>query len=108
MPEVRPDDFKNLAIASHGGGVWGVALNRPDKRNALDIETIEELVRFFSDAPRSDVAAVVLSGKGDHFCAGLDLSALNAGDSDAPGSGGRLTDRTHGNANLQRLSYRYE
>ena len=73
MPEVRPDDFKNLAITSHGGGVWGVALNRPDKRNALDIETIEELVRFFSDAQRSDVAAVVLSGAGDHFCAGLDL-----------------------------------
>ena len=35
--------------------------------------TIEELVRFFSNAHRNGVKAVVLAGEGDHFCAGLDL-----------------------------------
>lgn len=65
--------FKNLALEAHEDGVWIVTLNRPDKRNALDIDTIEELVTFFSTAPRAGVRAVVLAGAGDHFCAGLDL-----------------------------------
>ncbi|MEM1039245.1 MAG: crotonase/enoyl-CoA hydratase family protein [Pseudomonadota bacterium] len=65
--------FKNLAVQPQDGGVWVVRLNRPAKRNALDIATIEELVDFFSVAPRADVRAVVLAGAGDHFCAGLDL-----------------------------------
>lgn len=65
--------FSNLAIETHDDGVWVVTLNRPKKRNALDIDTIEELVDFFSAAPRAGVRAVVLAGAGDHFCAGLDL-----------------------------------
>ena len=40
--------FKNLAIEAQDDGVWVVTLNRPKKRNALDIDTIEELVDFFS------------------------------------------------------------
>ena len=65
--------FKNLALEAQDDGVWVVTLNRPTKRNALDIDTIEELVEFFSLAPRAGVRAVVLAGAGDHFCAGLDL-----------------------------------
>jgi len=65
--------FTNLDVEDHGDGVWGVTLNRVEKRNALDIATIEELVDFFSVAPRAGVRAVVLAGAGDHFCAGLDL-----------------------------------
>ncbi|WP_163851471.1 crotonase/enoyl-CoA hydratase family protein [Pseudooceanicola aestuarii] len=65
--------FANLDIKVEDDGVWIVTVNRPDKRNALDIATIEELVSFFSDAPRAGVRAVVLAGAGDHFCAGLDL-----------------------------------
>nr|WP_206188521.1 crotonase/enoyl-CoA hydratase family protein [Sedimentitalea sp. CY04] len=65
--------FKNLSIEDHDDGVWVVTLNRPKKRNALDTDTIEELVDFFSTAPRAGVRAVVLAGSGDHFCAGLDL-----------------------------------
>lgn len=65
--------FSNLAVQEHDGGVWGVTLNRPAKRNALDIDTIDELVEFFSQAPRAGIKAVVLAGSGDHFCAGLDL-----------------------------------
>ena len=65
--------FTNLKVEDLGDGVWGVTLNRAAKRNALDIATIEELVDFFSVAPRAGVRAVVLAGEGDHFCAGLDL-----------------------------------
>ena len=71
--QINPADFTNLALEAHDDGVWVVTLNRPTKRNALDIDTIEELVTFFSAAPRAGVRAVVLAGAGDHFCAGLDL-----------------------------------
>ncbi|MCL4157381.1 UNVERIFIED_CONTAM: hypothetical protein GTU68_058728, partial [Idotea baltica] len=55
-------------------GIVVVSLNRPDKRNALNAETIEELITFFSALPRNpDVRAVILRGEGEHFCAGLDL-----------------------------------
>ena len=65
--------YKNLAIEAQDDGVWVVTLNRPTKRNALDSHTIDELVDFFSVAPRAGVRAIVLAGSGEHFCAGLDL-----------------------------------
>lgn len=65
--------FSNLKLEPQDDGIWVVTLNRPTKRNALDLDTIEELVDFFSTAPRAGVRAVVLAGSGDHFCAGLDL-----------------------------------
>ena len=72
-PEINVSDYQNLAVAPLGDGVWTVTLNRAQKRNALDLATIEELIHFFTAAPRGGVRAVVLSGSGDHFCAGLDL-----------------------------------
>ncbi|MBT8414328.1 MAG: crotonase/enoyl-CoA hydratase family protein [Boseongicola sp.] len=72
-PEINTSEYQNLALAHAGMDVWTVTLNRPQKRNALDLATIEELVTFFTVAPRAGVRAVVLSGSGDHFCAGLDL-----------------------------------
>ncbi len=71
--QIDPSDYKNLAIEAQDDGVWVVTLNRPVKRNALDSHTVEELVAFFSTAPRAGVRAIVLAGAGDHFCAGLDL-----------------------------------
>lgn len=66
-------EYQNLAIEKRDNGVFIVSLNRPDKRNALDVDTIEELVYFFTHAHKNGVRAVVLAGEGDHFCAGLDL-----------------------------------
>lgn len=71
--EIDPVEFKNLEVYSETDGVWVVRLNRAHKRNALDLATIEDLIEFFSRAPRAGVRAVVLAGAGDHFCAGLDL-----------------------------------
>lgn len=70
---VNPDTYENLTISARDHGLHVVTLNRPDKRNALDVATIEELIRFFSGARMAGVRAVVLAGAGDHFCAGLDL-----------------------------------
>lgn len=69
----RHDGYANLSIETRDNGVAIVTLNRAAKRNALDVATIDELVRFFGSAHRDGVRAVVLAGDGDHFCAGLDL-----------------------------------
>ncbi|MEU9022881.1 crotonase/enoyl-CoA hydratase family protein [Actinomadura sp. NPDC048394] len=72
-------------------GVADVRLNRPDKLNALDIATFEALAET-GDALAADpsVRAVVLSGEGRAFCAGLDFAnfAAMAGDGPSGGDGG--------------------
>ena len=79
-------------------GVGHVRLTRGDKMNALDPAMFEAIIAA-GDAVRSmkGLRAVVLSGEGRAFCAGLDLSNFTA-----PEAGERrpLTERTHGNANL--------
>jgi enoyl-CoA hydratase/carnithine racemase len=59
------------------GDVAIVRLQRTAKRNALDDETVHGLETLFRDLP-GDVRAVVLCARGEHFSAGLDLSALTA------------------------------
>jgi len=56
-----------------------VSLSRPQKRNALNDPTILALERLFVALPEG-VKCVVLTGQGDHFCAGLDLSELTERD----------------------------
>lgn len=73
MKDVTKLGIENLTLELHDDGVLVATLNRPEKRNALNTQTIEELVTLFSTLSESGVRAVVLAGKGDHFCAGLDL-----------------------------------
>ena len=61
------------------GPVAVLRLNRPQKRNALDDETIFGLDAFFSAIPPG-TDAVLLAGEGEHFSAGLDLSELEERD----------------------------
>ena len=72
--------FANLSVTVTDDGIWDVVLSRPEKRNALNLDTIEALIDLFNAAPREDARAVVLSGAGDHFCAGLDLVEHHASD----------------------------
>ena len=59
-------------------GVANVVLNRPDKRNAVNLDMFRALAaagdRIAAD-PR--VRAVVLSGAGDSFCAGIDVTIMS-------------------------------
>ena len=61
--------------ATRRGPIAHLRLARPEKRNALDDEMVRGLEAFFIQLPR-DVGAVVLSGEGEHFSAGLDLSEV--------------------------------
>ncbi|MBT4164644.1 MAG: crotonase/enoyl-CoA hydratase family protein [Porticoccaceae bacterium] len=66
-------DLENLTLIGAEDGIVQVVLSRPAKRNALNAQTIEELIEVFSKLPRMGARAVVLRAEGDHFCAGLDL-----------------------------------
>ena len=56
-----------------------ITVNRPDKLNALNDATIQELGRAIDEArTRDDVAAVILTGAGRAFIAGADISELSA------------------------------
>ncbi|WP_201739864.1 crotonase/enoyl-CoA hydratase family protein [Novosphingobium meiothermophilum] len=78
-----------------------VLLDRADKMNALDDAMFEGIVAagHFLHNERG-VRAVVLSGAGRSFCAGLDLASMDRTDRwGAEGGSGGLAERTHGNAN---------
>lgn len=56
-----------------------VRINRPEKRNAVNDALILGLERVFSNIP-DGVKCAVISGEGQHFSAGLDLSELKERD----------------------------
>jgi (methylthio)acryloyl-CoA hydratase len=69
----------NLLTLEVQGAVAHLRLMRPEKRNALNDPLIAALHTQFINWPEG-VRAVVLSGEGAHFCAGLDLSELTERD----------------------------
>lgn len=50
-----------------------LALTRPDKRNAVSYQMVDELIAAVAEIDASDARAVVLRGEGDGFCAGMDI-----------------------------------
>jgi enoyl-CoA hydratase/carnithine racemase len=87
-------------------GVADVRLVRADKMNALDMAMFEALVAATERLSKEKgLRAVVLSGEGRAFCAGLDMGRFAAmkegGGNGIPGGEKRdLTIRTHGQANF--------
>ncbi len=86
-------------------GIADVRLVRADKMNALDAAMFDALVAATERLSREKgVRAVVLSGEGRAFCAGLDMgrfAAMKDGGNGVPGGENRdLTIRTHGKANF--------
>ena len=67
-----------LLIDEQQGVVW-LTFNRPHKANALSLPLLTEFNRALADAAaRDDVRAVVVTGEGKAFCAGMDLKAVAA------------------------------
>jgi methylglutaconyl-CoA hydratase len=59
------------------GPVAVLTLNRPDKRNAISYELIDELLRALSDVQDSpDSQVLIVTGAGRAFCSGMDLDNL--------------------------------
>lgn len=81
-------------------GVADVRLDRPDKMNALDPAMFDALGEAAAElSALKGLRAVVLSGEGRAFCAGLDFGSFQAMDSGGEKSLRDLVTRTHGIAN---------
>lgn len=67
----------DLAIEN---GVATVTINRPEAKNAITIEMREQLWTVFEELAENDeVRAVILTGAGDAFCAGMDVKEMGGG-----------------------------
>lgn len=67
-------------LSERDGALLRLTLNRPEKRNALNLDLCQKLVDAFEQA-QSDpgIHAILLSGNGKSFCAGMDLSEITSG-----------------------------
>jgi len=65
------------------GRLLRIALDRPEKRNALNLQLCRDLVQTLERADEDPaIGAILLSGNGKCFCAGMDLSELATVDTD--------------------------
>jgi enoyl-CoA hydratase/carnithine racemase len=77
---MNPHDLQTLAWALSGDGVLTLTLNRPARLNAFTVTMADELVAAFEHASADDaVRAVVVTGAGRAFCAGMDLGTSTEG-----------------------------
>jgi methylglutaconyl-CoA hydratase len=79
----------NTIQLARDGHLATITLNRPDKRNAISYELIDDLIAALKEAGSSAAQIVILTGAGKAFCSGMDLDNLK-----------QLTGRTH-EQNLQ-------
>jgi len=77
MSAVTDADVPGLAV-SRDGGVLRLRFERPDRRNALTREMMQQLIDHVENAvDEPELRVIVLEGEGEHFCAGADLSDVN-------------------------------
>src|SRR5215475_12272652 len=72
--------YRHILFAVGDGGIAEVTINRPDKRNALSSEVVEELRHAFEHcASERSIRAIIVTGSGEKaFVAGADINELAA------------------------------
>jgi methylglutaconyl-CoA hydratase len=71
------NDYKTLLL-SEVDGIATITFNRPEKRNAVSFELVDDLLRALEHIESSSSQVVIMTGAGKAFCAGLDLDELKA------------------------------
>src|SRR5580692_5615158 len=69
--------YKTIQLA-YDSGVATITLNRPDKRNAISFELIDDLLRALQEVETSDAIVLILTGAGRAFSSGMDLDDLKS------------------------------
>jgi methylglutaconyl-CoA hydratase len=67
--------YKTIQLAVEGK-VASLTLNRPEKRNAISFELIDDLLRALDEVAASEAMILILTGAGKAFCSGMDLENL--------------------------------
>jgi methylglutaconyl-CoA hydratase len=70
-------DYTNIQL-DYDGGIATVTLNRPDKRNAISFDLIDDLLRAFDEVAKSGANVLIVTGAGKAFCSGMDLDNLKS------------------------------
>jgi methylglutaconyl-CoA hydratase len=70
-------NYKTIQLA-YDAGVATITLNRPDKRNAISFELIDELLAALKEVEASDAIVLILTGAGKAFSSGMDLDNLKS------------------------------
>ncbi|MGA7402565.1 MAG: enoyl-CoA hydratase-related protein [Candidatus Sulfotelmatobacter sp.] len=69
--------YQTIQLA-YDAGAATITLNRPDKRNAISFELIDDLLRALQEVETSDALVLILTGAGKAFSSGMDLENLRA------------------------------
>ncbi len=69
--------YQTLTLAQEGA-VATITLNRPEKRNAISTQMIEDLLAALGEIESGSALVGILTGAGKAFCSGMDLEALQA------------------------------
>lgn len=77
-------EFEGLSLSRVTGELATITLNRPEKRNAISTEMIEELLAALDKAESGAARVVIVTGAGKAFCSGMDLDALKVISSQSP------------------------
>ena len=76
MSSLPDTDYRNLLVTFDGSAAR-IVLNRPEKRNALSLELMDEMTAALREvSARTDTRAIVIEGAGPAFSAGHDLSEM--------------------------------
>jgi methylglutaconyl-CoA hydratase len=70
-------NYKTIQVA-YDSGIATVTLNRPDKRNAISFELIDDLRHALKEVEQSNALVLIMTGAGKAFCSGMDLENLEA------------------------------
>lgn len=68
--------MSDLVATNQIDDVFHIILNRPDKRNAVNMEMLHALDHAVKEVAKSDARVVIIRGEGGAFSAGIDLSTL--------------------------------
>lgn len=70
-------NYHTLQLA-FDAGVATLTLSRPDKRNAISFQLVDELLAALDEIEKSSAQVVIVTGAGKAFCAGMDLDELKS------------------------------
>ncbi|MGA2905937.1 MAG: enoyl-CoA hydratase-related protein [Candidatus Korobacteraceae bacterium] len=73
----QPHSYSTLTLADDGP-LAIITLNRPEKRNAISYELIDEVLRALAEVEESSAQILILTGAGRAFCSGMDLDNLRS------------------------------
>jgi methylglutaconyl-CoA hydratase len=70
-------NYKTLQL-TYESGIAAITLSRPEKRNAISFELIDDLLQALKEVEQSKALVLILTGAGKAFCSGMDLENLKS------------------------------